>query len=261
MLGDIDPIGQTYLLDDYLADVARHGVEKGVHVQCADGPADRVLETRWLQEIADATGWPQAIVPYVDLQGPSAQRDLERQVEFANVRGIRDLVIGRPFMWADARFRDNVRSLGRFGLHYELRALPSELADACGLVAAVPDVPMVLTHAGLPIDRDQDSIANWKRGMRELGRCENVVCKLSAFGMMDHMAGEPTTVSRTAPFVETCLETFGPDRLMFGGNWPVDSLSCDYGELLAMYRACLGELSEAELTRVFETNAEEAYRI
>jgi predicted TIM-barrel fold metal-dependent hydrolase len=261
MLGNIRPLCRPYLLADFLADTESIGVQKGIHVQCADGPEDPVTETRWLQGIADAHGWPHGIVAFVDLQDGDAIRHLEQQTEYPNVRGIRDLRVGSPFNWEDKRFRANVRSLSSFGLHYELRARVPELLRACGLVRAADDVPIVLTHAGLPIERDPEYLAVWRRGIRALSACANVVCKLSAFGMMSHINGTAFEPNSLRPLVSELLDAFGPDRLMFGGNWLVDRLTCTYEALIETYRACLTDLTAEERNRVFSGNAENFYRL
>jgi predicted TIM-barrel fold metal-dependent hydrolase len=261
MLGSIDAIARTYRLQDYRAEVAQVGVDKAVHVQCADGPPDPVVETQWLQDIADKHGWPQAIVAYADLQRSDPMSDLERQAAVRNVRGIRNFHLGETFGWTDSTFRRNVGRLADFGLHYELRARADELESACGLVRAAADVQIVLTHAGLPIEQDGEPFERWREGIVAIGRCDNVVCKLSGFGMMSHISGQPLTGERLRRLVQVCLEAFGCDRLLFGANWPVDRLCCTYPVLLDTYCVALAGLSPAELDQIFWRNAERVYRL
>ncbi|MEO1178895.1 MAG: amidohydrolase family protein, partial [Pseudomonadota bacterium] len=97
--------------------------------------------------------------------------------------------------------------------------------------------PGGLFHAGSPHDRSPAGIAAWKNELRHLSALSNVTCKLSGLGMFDHH----WTAQSIKPIVEICLEQFGPDRCMFGSNFPVDSLYSDYAKLMTAYETLIPE--------------------
>jgi hypothetical protein len=102
-----------------------------------------------------------------------------------------------------------------------------------------------------------EGLAGWEQGMRRLARCPNVVVKLSGYGMTDNR----WTVDSIRPFVRGPIEWFGPERAMFGSNFPVDRLMADYDRLWDAYRALVSDLSPDEQTALLRGTAERVYRI
>jgi predicted TIM-barrel fold metal-dependent hydrolase len=262
VLGSVRPIARSHLIADYLADVGELGVRAAVHVQ-AD-TSDPVRETQWLTDIADESGWPQAIIAFVDLTADDWEGALARQSDFARVRGVRDLKVesvNRRRDWSDPRLRNALARLNARGLHYELRMTHPETADVVALLDRLDGMPVVLTHAGLPLDRSPEALRAWTRALRRLAEVDHLYCKLSGFGMGFHLSGERWTTASIRPLVLTCLEHFGTRRAFFGSNWPVETLAVSYRTMLATYRSIVHELSEAEQHDLLWRNARSLYRI
>ena len=145
----------------------RH-IVKSVHVEAGADPSDPVRETRWLQSVADRHGFPHAIVAHADLAADDVAATLEAQRGFANVRGIR-MLTRRPgelrtddpggSLMGDPAWRRGFARLGALGLSFDLQASPPFMAEAAVLAADFPDVPIALTHAGLPLDRSADGLS------------------------------------------------------------------------------------------------------
>jgi predicted TIM-barrel fold metal-dependent hydrolase len=260
LLGPIDALQQReYTIDDYLADVQPHGVVKAVHVQAAIGSPDPVRETEWLQDFADRTGFPHGIVADANLKDPDVERVLERHAAHANMRGIRDFSSG-DYLVEDAWHR-GFALLEKFGLSCDLDCTWERMAKARALADRFPNTVIVLDHAGFPQERTDQYLANWRAGLAALAGAENVVCKISGLGMGDHMAGGRWSEESIRPYLHGCLEAFGPDRCLFGSNWPVDSLFAAYGTTLAAHVDLTADLSESERAAVFHDNAIRVYRL
>jgi predicted TIM-barrel fold metal-dependent hydrolase len=268
--GDVSSIAHTYLLDDYLRDVAAHDsrlrVRKIVHVQAGASPIDSLAETRWLQGIADARGFPQAIVAHAELEKPEAASLLAQHAAHANVRGIRQILNWHPDaaktytprdLLADEAWHRGFALLAGHGLSFDLQIYPGQMAAAALLAGRHPDTPIILNHAGMPVDKDAAGIGTWRTGMRALAARANVTVKISGLAMLDwHW-----TRDSLKPFVLETLEIFGADRVMIASNFPTDR---PFGTLAAFYdayRALLTGTSEEERARLFARNAERIYRI
>ncbi len=265
--GDVRPLARNYLLADYLADARHQNVVKSVHVECGWNPADSVGETRWLQGIADRHGFPHGIVARATLDAPDIERILEEHVQYKNVRGVRHSVNWHPdpvktyvdcpdLIRTDA-WRRGFALLRRFDLSFDLQLYPAQMADAAALAHAHPDALIILDHAGMPVDRDEQGLQLWRRGMRELASATNVVTKISGLGTVD----PHWTVASIRPFVLHTIETFGVNRCMFASNFPVDGLFSDFDTLYAAFREITASFSAEERRRLFHDNAARYYRL
>jgi predicted TIM-barrel fold metal-dependent hydrolase len=256
ILGDIDGLKVLkYMAEHYIAETRFQNVSKCVHVQAAIGIADPVDETRWLQEQADRTGFPNGIVAHCDLASSDAAETLERHMAYANMRGIRDF--GQGDYLVDPAWQEGYGLLARHDLVFCLDVLPENLDKARALAEKYPDVVLCIDHAGFPRARDADYFEMWKRGMQDAAGAPNVVCKISGLGMCDN----EWTVDSFRPWVLACIEAFGTERSFFGTNWPVDRLYSSYGDVLNAYEEIIGDFSPGEQEALFSKNAERIFRI
>lgn len=256
ILGDIDGMkSRRYTAQEFAAESRFSQVSKCVHVQAALGTDDPVIETAWLQEMADEHGFPDAIVADASLQSPSVGSVLERHSEYPNVRGIRDF--GEGDYLVDPAFHRGYARLERYGWVCDLDGRWENFHDARALAEAFPTITMVLDHAGFPQERTEDYFSRWKAALYELAGAENVVVKISGLGMRD----ERWTVDSLRPWVHECLEAFGTKRSLFGTNWPLDRLYSSYTDVVAAYRTLVSEFSEHEQRALLAGNAERTYRI
>jgi predicted TIM-barrel fold metal-dependent hydrolase len=233
-------------------------VIKSVHVEAAYAGPDPVEETAWLDQVAKEHGMPNAIVAFCDIEQPGAEAELDRHLEAsALVRGIR--IRAHPDDPDTEAFRRGYAALGARNLSYELNASPGKLLSGRDVAAANPDVQVILGHAGFPVQRDDAYFDQWRQEMSALAEVENVACKVSGFGMADNR----WTVDSIRPWVLHCIEAFGPGRIMFGTNWPVDILYATYLEQVDAYRLILAEagFSREEQEQMLYRNAERSYRI
>jgi L-fuconolactonase len=130
------------------------------------------------------------------------------------------------------------------------------LRHAARLGRELPDLKMVIDHLAKPHIRERRR-DDWEANLRAAAECPNISCKLS--GMVTEADRENWTPADLKPYVDVALEAFGPQRLMFGSDWPVCELAATYSDVLAALRECLGSLSEAERNHIFSQTATEFY--
>ena len=252
---DFDKLKRDYLADDFIAETRAANVTKAVHVQAALGTPDPVDETAWLQAQSDRTGFPHAAVVYVDLGQPVAQAELERHLRYPLTRGVRDFYAADNL--GDPAYRRGYRLLERYGLVASMNVKMQHMEAVRDLARRFPGVPVVIDHCGLPESRTDEYFQAWRGAMSTAAEAENVYCKISGLGMDDWS----WTVESIRPWVQHCIDAFGPSRCVFATNWPVDRLYSSYDTLVDAYRELVAGFSLDEQKAMFSRNAERLYRI
>jgi L-fuconolactonase len=241
-----------------LAAVARPcGVTATVVVQADPSEA----ETRDLLAIAAADDLVRGVVGWVDLTRRDVGDCIARLRELPGgdrLIGLRHPVQDEPDPeWlVRADVARGLRAVADAGLAFDLLVRPPQLAAARRAVAAVPELRVVVDHGAKPSIAAGGSDA-WCRDLAALAADERVHCKLSGLVTeADHVRWRRQDVGR---YADTLLELFGPQRLMFGSDWPVCTLAATYGEVLDMARAAIAELSGAERDAVLRGTAARFY--
>jgi predicted TIM-barrel fold metal-dependent hydrolase len=268
--GDPTPIQQDYRVSDLLDDAASVPLAGSVHVQVGVAAGDELAETRWLQQVADGPdnplGLPNAIVAACELQDPALEARLRDQRGFPNLRGVRQIVGRAPHdehqarsdvLLDDPAWQDGLARLATHGLSFDLQMIPAQVPRVLRVLSRVPQLRVAVCHGGSPWDLTPAGLAAWASGLRELAALPNVWCKLSGFGMFDPQ----WSVASMRPVVEAVIAIFGPQRCMFGSNFPVEKLVLDYDSLWTRFAALSAGLSDADRRRVFAGSAVEFYRM
>jgi predicted TIM-barrel fold metal-dependent hydrolase len=265
--GDLAPIRRNYLAGDYLKDLELIDLVKSVHVQNGWNPRDPVGETLWLQGLADRHGFPHAIVAYADLAAKDVQSVLEGHLACPNVRGIRQIlnwhedmrfrVAPRSDLMKESAWRRGFELLSRYGLNFDLQIYWPQMADALDLASSFPNTLIILNHFGMPIDRSGDGIKAWAAALQNLAQAENVIVKLSGFGL-----GHPKwTIADTTAVLLRVVEIFGVERTMFGTNLPVDGLFAEPRKIVEAIENVSTKFNAEEQEKLLRENALAAYRI
>ena len=265
--GDYGALRRNYLPPDYFRDSARQNVVKTVHVETEWDPADPVGETRWLQTIIEATGFPHAIVAQARLDRDDVEAVLAGHAAFARVRGIRHkpraaeapdrVERGAPGSMGDPQWRRGYAMLARHGLSFDLQTPWWHLAEAAALARDFPQTQIILNHTGLPSDRSEQGLAGWREAMRVLAEQPNVACKISGLGQ----PGQAWTVASNGPVVLDTIAIFGIERCMFASNFPVDRLVADFDTIFDGFKAIVAHLRTTEQAALFHDNAVRLYRL
>jgi L-fuconolactonase len=234
-----------------------NGVARTVVVQTITTPE----ETPELLAVAEESDLVGAVVGWTDLTAPDVAESLAGLAEARGgswLRGIRHQVQGEPdpeWLCRKDVWR-GLTAVGRAGLVYELLTLPSQLPAARRTAAALPNVRFVVDHCSKPPIASGD-LAEWAEPIRSLAAHDNVTCKVS--GLVTEADWARWTVADLRPCFEVVLDAFGPERLMFGSDWPVCLLAAEYADVVAATRDLTGELSEAERGMVFADTAVGVY--
>ncbi|PWK76715.1 amidohydrolase family protein [Aminobacter sp. AP02] len=266
-LGNLGPLRHNYLPSDYRRDARRHDVVGSVHVEAGWASDDNVGETRWLESLDKAQGVAVRYVAQVRLASKNAAAILEAQSAFARVVGVRDILswdtdparrfAARDGIMDEPSFRAGLDLLQRHGFSFDLMVFPRQLAGAARLAAAFPNQIFVVNHCGSPIDRDADGMQVWRDGLRMLARLDNVAVKISDLVAYDH----DWTLESLRPVVMHCIECFGPERAMFGSDFPVAGLHATFDEVYDSFKAITADLSGAEQGALFFDTAKRIYRL
>lgn len=265
--GDLRPLQRPYLVADLLKDAAGLGLAKSVHVQANFNPSDPAGETRWLEAFAKETGFPHGIVGFADFSSAEVEKTLEAHAAASpRFRGIRQVLNRHPDpvlnraphdYLSNHSWLDNVGKLKRYGWSFDAQVYYQQMPAVAALAWRYPDIQFILDHAGMPAERDVAGLEGWRTGMQLLAQCPNVAVKLCGYGMVD----TKWTVGSIRPFVLQPIDWFGPQRCMFGSNFPVDRLMATYERLWAAYREITTGFSVAEKKMLFCGTAERIYRI
>src|ERR1700704_414034 len=231
------------------------------------------------------------IVSHVNLLlGEAARPVLEAEIAAGNgrFRGIRhsspwdaDPDVGiyatRPKgLLLDPTFRKGFACLAPLGLSFDAWLFHPQIGELTDLARAFPDTRIVLDHCGGPIgigryaNRRDEIFPVWKASILEIAECRNVVVKLGGLAMCllgydFHLRPKPPSSEQAAaawrPYIETCIEAFGPDRCMFESNFPPDKGQCSYQVIFNAFKRLSAQYSEAEKTALFSKTAIDVYRL
>jgi predicted TIM-barrel fold metal-dependent hydrolase len=267
IFGPYEPIRRDYLIDEYLADLAGTGVAKSVYVQC-NWPKDRFEdEVAYVQQVADETGFPHAIVGYADFLVGDVRPQLDRLTKYPGMRGLRMQLqwhknpqyqfASAPDLARDPTLQKNVARLADYGWSFDLQVFAGQMPGAAELSDSAPKVTFILQHAGMIEDLSPAGWDEWRKAMRLLASRPNVVSKLSALGTFIHK-NDPAHI---AAVVHETIAIFGPERCLFGSNFPVEKLWTQYADLIGAYRKAIEPLGEAVARAEFHDTAARVYRI
>ncbi|HEX4330192.1 MAG TPA: amidohydrolase family protein [Burkholderiales bacterium] len=267
IFGEYSGLKRDYLGTEFKNDLQRHGITQSVYIQINVAPGDEIAETEWVQKNADAHGIMQGIVAYANLSDPNVGAVLDQHLKYANLRGIRQQIHWhenaqyrfalRPDLMNDTTWRNGLAEMQKRGLTFDLQVFPSQMADAARLAHDFPGMKFALLHAGMLQDRSAAGWALWRRGMKELADCPNMWVKLSGLGTFVRAC----SVALWKPVIDETVELFGPERCMYGSNYPIESLWTSYANIFDTTQACLGGLSSAERRQVFHEVAAGFYRL
>jgi L-fuconolactonase len=270
-----DPARRAYpWMDEHLAPIRRrfgpedldsaagpHGIAQTVVVQTVAS----VEETKEFLAVAEAGGRIVGVVGWVDLTAPDvadAVGALRAAPGGEALVGVRHQVHDEPDpAWLlRGEVLRGLAAVAEAGLAYDLLVRERELPAARAAVERLPQLGFVLDHLAKPQIREA-VVEPWATELRALARLPNVTGKVS--GLVTEAAWEGWTPRQLVPYVATAVAAFGPERLLFGSDWPVCLVAADYAEVVAAASEALqaAGLDAAELDMVFGVNARRIYRL
>jgi L-fuconolactonase len=258
-LADLDALRRPYRPVD-LVDAAGPVLDGAVFVEAGCRADLAIEELAWVAGLADRWPWIRGIIAHAPLElGAAAARHVTQLAEHPLVKGVRrNIQDEAPGFSTDAAFIDGVQLLARHDLTFDLCVRHHQLTEVTDLVARVPEVTFVLDHLGKP-PASARALDPWRARLDRLAELPNVVCKLS--GLATEADWARWNDDDVQPFLRHALAHFGPERCMYGGDWPVATLATSYQRWLAVVLAAIAHLPEPARDAVLHGTARRIYRL
>jgi L-fucono-1,5-lactonase len=261
-----DPVLAPLLRNFALADLAPLAAAEGVTASVVVQTVSESWETPELLALAAGPGPVAGVVGWADLTAPDVADALARLRELPGgerLSGIRHPVLIEPDSGWLARpdVLRGLKALAATGLAYDVVGEPRHLPAAVIAARHVPELRFVLDHLGNP-DISPEPSEPWASTFTQFAALENTTAKLSGvLGVPPPPGASPGDLAHLRPYYDLALHEFGPDRLMFGSDWPPCTLDASYAEVLAIARALAADLSSAEQAAIFSGTAARTYRL
>ena len=270
----LDPARHTYpWMSDELAAIRKRFGPDELRPLLAAGGVDRTVvvqtipsldETREFLATAEATDFVAGVVGWVDLIDPSVARtlaDLHSGSSGKFLAGIRHQVHDEPDAeWLRRKdVRRGIEAVGEAGLVYDLLVRTRELPAALDVVRQLPEVRFVIDHIAKPRIAAGDRDSTWETAMAPFSDCANVTCKLS--GMVTEASWTDWTPGDLVPYLRRAIGWFGPERCMFGSDWPVCLLAATYEQVIGALRHAVSDLKQSDQDAIFGGTALGVYRL
>jgi len=251
---DLPAIHRDFDLDD----LARAGAEVGLAgaVLVQSQPSQR--DTEWLLEITADHPLALGVVGWTDIAAPDAAERIATLAASPRLKGLRPMLQDLADDWIlDPRLEPAIAVMVAADLSFDALIRPRHLPSLLELVRRWPDLRVVIDHGAKP-DIGAGCLDPWREQIAALAAAPGVHCKLS--GLLTE-AGERASADALAPFAAHLLDVFGPDRLMWGSDWPVLNLAGDYAGWRAMADGFAADLDHAGQSAVFGETARRFYRL
>lgn len=252
----MEPLQRDYGPADLRPLLKEAGIDGVISVQART----RIEENDALLAHAATHDWIRGVVGWVDLAQPNAGDLVARYGADPKFVGVREVLQGMDDDGYCLRddFNRGVSLLHDFGLVYDILIFHRQLGNAVLLVDRHPSQVFVLDHLAKPVIQGPKPDPIWSANLRALGQREHVYCKLS--GLVTEVAeNTEITTDLLRPYFDVALEAFGPDRLLFGSDWPVCRLRAEYIGWKQTVDAFIAPLSAAERAAILGGNAIRAY--
>jgi len=245
---------RDFLPHELLPQLAANGVDGCIAVQ-ADQSEE---ETMFLLELASQHRQIVCVVGWVDMTAANLGQRLEYFSQFKKLRGFRHIAQSEPDDWFLTRedFCRGIGLLNSFNFTYDILIYPKQLPAAIKLVERFPEQRFVLDHMAKPEIRNAE-IKSWADDIRTLASHNNTYCKLS--GMVTEANWKDWSREQFSHYLDVVFDAFGPDRLMFGSDWPVCLLAAEYKQVKQLVTDCARDLPDEQQQNIFGLNASRFY--
>lgn len=264
---EYDPVRDEWMDDsmevlkqDFMPkDLEPHLTDAGFDGSIAVQADQSERETNFLLNLADEHDFIKGVVGWVDLKSSNLEQQLVHFDQFEKLKGFRHILQGEPTgTMLDDQFISGINKLQKTRFRYDILIFENQLQDCIRFVEHFPEMPFVVDHIAKPVIKES-SFENWAVSMKKLADFPNVHVKLS--GMVTEANWDHWQTKDFTPYLETCLEHFGTDRLMIGSDWPVCLLAAEYEEAIGIVKDFLDGMSQTEYDNVMGKTAANFYQI
>jgi len=259
-LKDLPVLNQSFRMNDYCEATKGLAIEKSVHLEADVDDPFMVEETQYMLQLADRSDNPlEGVVACGRPESKEFKNHLERILGHPKLKGIRRILHTQPDdLGQSETFIENVNSLAGYGLSFDLCVLARQLPLAIRLVSRCPEVTFLLDHCGVPQVREK-ILDPWRANIHAIAKFPNVFCKIS--GLVAYADPHHWTAEDLRPYVDHAIECFGWDRVVFGSDWPVCTLSASYRQWVEALVSLTRGAGEVNQKKLFQENAIRIYRL
>jgi L-fuconolactonase len=255
----LDDSMQALRRDFTPADLRREMHTAGIDASIAVQTLQTLGETEFLLDCADAAPAICAVVGWFPLLDDALSAHLDRFSSRPKLAGVREIVQGRPAGFLDQpAFDRGIRALTARGLTYDILIRENQLAEATRLVDRHPHQRFVLDHAAKPLIAAGE-LHPWREDIAALAHRDNVACKLS--GLVTEAVWSRWSLDTLRPYLDACVETFGPARLIAGSDWPVCLVASTYARWWATLDDYFAPFTLSERQSIFGITAAAFYNV
>lgn len=272
--GNTTVLAKSYGLKEYAAATEGTKIAQAVYMEVDVAPEQQTAEADKLLAICGSKDAPtRGAVISGRPNSPEFEAYIRKYAQNPAIKGVRQVLHPdgtKRGLCLEPQFVSSMKLLAQLGLSYDLCMRPGELADAVTLAEKCPDTQFILDHCGnadpvafLPRDRrpraPEHDLAAWRKDITALAGRRNVVCKIS--GIIARAPENFSLVELLSPVVNSCLDAFGPDRVIFGSDWPVCLLGASLARWVETLRTIVAKRPEEEQKKLFSENAVKLYRL
>jgi len=259
-LSTLPQLNRSFRMADYLDAAAGLNVVKSVHLEADVDEPYMLDETQHLLALADQPDNPlEGIVACGRPENKDFKSYLDRIAGHPKLKGIRRVLHTQPDeIGQGSTFVENVAALSSYGLSFDICVLARQLPIAIKLVSKCPNVVFILDHCGVPQVKEK-ILDTWRAQITEIAKFPNVSCKIS--GLVAYADPTAWTAEVLRPYVEHVISSFGWDRVVFGSDWPVCTLSASFRQWVEALQAITHAAGEINQRKLFRDNALHVYRL
>lgn len=251
----MEVIRRDFMPEDLASLLRENGFDGCVSVQ-ADQSEE---ETNFLLGLAENHDFIKGVVGWVDLKSPDLKQRLEQFSQYDKLKGFRHILQGQPAgTMLEESFINGIKTLQETRFRYDVLIFENQLHETVKFVERVPDMHFVIDHIAKPAIKES-SFDDWATHMKKLAKFPKVHLKLS--GMVTEADWDHWKKDDFIPYLDTCLELFGADRLMIGSDWPVCLLAGEYDEVIGIVEDFLDGLSDTEYEDIMGITAVKFYQL
>ena len=257
---DIPPLAtDNFTVENYLKLTEGLGIGGTLFMETGVDDPDYQNEAKYVQKLSDnPNNGIKGLIVSIRPEDDSFDAWFNETLQM-NVSGYRRILHVMPDETSQTQtFRDNVKKIGKAGKPFDICYLPTQLSIAYDFAKDCQEVNLVLNHCGVP-SIAAGEIDQWGKDIKKLAELPNVYCKLS--GLMAYCAPGTSSQETIQPYVDHVLETFGPNRMVWGSDWPVVNLGKGIQEWISVTRNILSKLSDSEAEAIANANAQKIYNI
>lgn len=254
----VPKLNRSFPLEDYEAAAYGLGIERTIFMECDVDERYALEEARHIQSLADRNPGIAGIVAAGRPEKSCFRSHLDSLRALPKVRGLRRVLHTQPDALPQSPlFAENLRLLAKYSFTFDMCVLPRQLPIALNLARQCPEVTFILDHCGVP-DVQGKAFDPWREQIKQIAALPNMACKVS--GLVAY-AGAGWNLEDLRPWVEHVFASFGWNRVVWGGDWPVCMLAATLRQWVAVSLALTESVAISDRERLYWRNAERIYQL